>query len=159
MGSSKRSKKSLFSKTKIWNCFFRFIYTWKALNHSILINEAKVMRSFCFLESLSTYVYLLFFFRYVLQFQMMWNFSTCSQLDLKNESKEAPPFLTFFHTNVSLWSAAAQFFTGQKNGFLWIQMLISCNPCGRNFWNFFHMFSSQYTTRSYGYMRWKTFFF
>jgi len=36
-------KKSLFLKIKIWIFFFRFIYTWKALNLFILINEMKVM--------------------------------------------------------------------------------------------------------------------
>jgi len=36
--------KSLFFKIKIWNWLFRFISTWKALNHSILMNESKVMK-------------------------------------------------------------------------------------------------------------------
>jgi len=40
-------KKSLFQKKQkieIW--FSRFVYTLKALNHSIIINEMKAMRSF-----------------------------------------------------------------------------------------------------------------
>jgi len=86
------------------------------------------------------------------------NFQVCSQLVLKNKSKDTPPFWTFFHINVTLWSAAAQIFTGLKNGFLWIQMLISCNLHGGNFWNFFHIFPNQHNTRSYGYMCPKMFF-
>jgi len=39
-------KKSLSSKIKINFFFFRFIYMCKTLNHSILINEMKVTRSF-----------------------------------------------------------------------------------------------------------------
>jgi hypothetical protein len=38
-------------------------------------------------------------------------------------------------------------------------MLISCNPCGGNFSNFFHMFEGQHTTRSCNYMCQKQFFF
>jgi len=79
-------------------------------------------------------------------------FQACGQLALKNESKDAPPFWTFFHKNVTLWSAAARFFVGAKKGFLSIQMLISCNLCSGNFWNFFHIFSNQNTRRSYDYM-------
>jgi len=79
-------------------------------------------------------------------------FQACSQLAFKNESKELQPFWRFFYTNVSLWSAAAQFFSGPKNGFLSIQTLISCNVHGEKFWNFFHIFSNQFITRSYGYM-------
>jgi len=60
---------------------------------------------------------------------------------------------------VSLWSAAALFFTGPKKQFLSIQMLISCNSHGGNFWNFFHMFSSEHTRISYSYMCPKMFFF
>jgi len=40
-----RSKKKFRKKIRNW--FSRFIYTWKALNHSILINESKVMSNFC----------------------------------------------------------------------------------------------------------------
>jgi len=87
------------------------------------------------------------------------NFQACSQLALKNESKELQPFSTFFYTNVTLWSAAARFFAGPKKGFLSIQMQISCNLHGEKFWNFFHVFSNQFTTRFYGCMCPKKVFF
>jgi len=86
-------------------------------------------------------------------------FQACIQFALKNDSKELQPFGTFFYSNVTLWSAAARFFTGPKKGFLSIQMLRSCNLHGEKFWNFFHIFSNQFTTRSYGYMCPKKFFF
>jgi len=38
-------------------------------------------------------------------------------------------------------------------------MNISCNPCNENFWNSYHIFLSQCTTRSYGYMCQKKVFF
>jgi len=41
-------------------------------------------------------------------------FQACSQLALKNESKEAPPFSALFHTNVSLQSAPTLFFAKSK---------------------------------------------
>jgi len=41
-----------------------------------------------------------------------------------------------FYTNVSLWSATAWFFAKPKKWLWSIQMLISCNLHGRNFWNF-----------------------
>ena len=58
----------------------------------------------------------------------------------------------FFITNVTLWSTADRIFTGPKKGFLSLQMLISCNLHGGNFWNFFYIFSIYHTTRSYGYI-------
>jgi len=53
---------------------------------------------------------------------------------------------------VTLWSTAAPVFTGPKEVFLSIQLLISCNLHSGKFWNFSHIFSNQYTTKSYGYM-------
>jgi len=105
---------------------------------------------------LSTY----YFFSYML-YNSKWieNFHACSQLDLKNESKELQPFWTFFRTNVAFWSAAAWLFAGIKKRFLSLQTLISCNLLSGNFWNFFHIFSNQCTKRSYGYICLKMFFF
>jgi len=95
-----------------------------------------------------------YFFSYMLyNFKWFENFQVCRQFALMNESKDTLPFWTFFHTNVSLWSAAPGFLQGPKKEFLWIWKLIcSCNPFAGNFWKFFHVFSSQYTTKSYGYM-------
>jgi len=87
------------------------------------------------------------------------NFQAYRQLAFKNEFKELQPFWTFFYTNLSLWSAAAQLFARPKKGLLLIQMLISCNLHGKKFWNLFHIFLNQFTTRSYGYMCPKKFFF
>jgi len=87
------------------------------------------------------------------------NFSSMQPTCLENESKELQPFWTFFYTNMSLWSAAAQIFAGSKKGFLSIQTLISCNLHGEKFWNFFHIFSNQFNLRSYSYMCPKKFFF
>jgi len=100
-----------------------------------------------------------YFFFYML-FNSKWSeiFQAYSQLALKVESKEAPPFWTFFHTNLTLWSAAAHFFARPKRGFLQIQMLISCNAHCGNFWIFFYIFSNQHTTRSYSYIYPKMFF-
>jgi len=42
------------------------------------------------------------------------NFQAYGQLASKNESKKSPPFFTFFHTNVTLWSVATGFFGGAK---------------------------------------------
>jgi len=88
----------------------------------------------------------LLFFSYML-YNSKWSeiFEACSQLALKNESKELPPFWTFPYTNVSLWSATTQFFVGPKKGFLSIQTLISYNLHGEKFWNFFpHLFKLVY---------------
>ena len=79
-------------------------------------------------------------------FEIFW---ACIQLDSKNETKEAQPFFTFFHKNVTFWSAAARVFTGPKKSSLSLQMLISCNLYGGNFWNFFHIFKILSTKRSY----------
>jgi len=43
--------------------------------------------------------------------------SIFSQLALNNELKEAPPFWTFLHTNVTLHSAIARFFASLKKHF------------------------------------------
>ena len=83
---------------------------------------------------------------------MSWIFWACSQLDLKNETEEAQPFFTFFHKNVTFWSAAARVFRGPKKGSLSLQMLISCNLYGGHFWNFFHIFKNLSTKRSYGWI-------
>ncbi len=117
------------------------------------------MLTISYFESFSTSFYLLFFSYMLHNFKWSENFQACIQLALKNESKEEPPFLTFFHTNVTLWSAAAHFFTGPKKRFLSLQMLISCNRHGGIFWIFFHIFSILCTTRSYYYMFPKMIFF
>jgi len=91
-------------------------------------------------------------------FKWTENFQACRQLAMKNESKESPPFWTFFDTNVTLWSVSALFFIRFPKGFIWIRKLISCNPRGGNFLIFFHIFSSQHTTRSYSYMCLKMYF-
>jgi len=107
---------------------------------------------------------ILYFFLFTIFSYMLYNskwfeiFQACSQLALMNESKELPPFWTFFHTNVTLWSAASHFFVRPKKWFLSIQILILCNLLGGNFWNFFHIFSNQRSTRSYDYMCSKMFF-
>jgi len=85
------------------------------------------------------------------------NFQACSQLALKNESKDAPPFWTFFHTNMSFGTAAARFFAGLKKK-IFVYSNANILHSG-NFWIFFFIFPNQHTTRSYGYMFPKTFFF
>jgi len=137
-----------FEKNKIIG-YRLFIATLQPLGLSFFNSISKFL-TILYFESFSISFYLLFF-SYVL-YNSKWsqNFQACSQIALKNEYKEAPPFWTFFHTNVNLCSAIARFFVGPKKGVLWIQKLISCNPRCGNFWNFFHMFSSQHTTRSYG---------
>jgi len=77
---------------------------------------------------------------------------------LKNESKEELLFWTFFQTNLSLWSAAAWCLQGQKsyfcefkNSYLVIHLV--------EIFEFFSRYSSQHTTRSYGYMCSKMFLF
>jgi len=59
---------------------------------------------------------------------------------------------------MTLWSATTLFFARPKK-ILSIQMLMSCNPLGGNFWNFFHIFLNHCTTRSYDYMWLKMLFF
>jgi len=49
-------------------------------------------------------------------------------------------------------------FRSDKKRILLLQMLISCNLHDGNFWIFFHIFSNQCLTRSYGYMCLKMFF-
>jgi len=102
---------------------------------------------------------LIIFFVYVVWFQMIWNCQACSQLALKNESIELQAFWKFFHNDLSLRSAAARIFAVTKKGCLLLQILISCNLHGGNFWIFFHIFSNQCLTRSYSYMCQKLFFF
>jgi len=134
------------------------IITLQPLGLAFFNSMTKLLTIFYF-ESFFTSFYLLFFF--CILYNSKW-FKICRayrQLALKNESNEAPQFWTFFHTNVSLWSAIAQFFARPKKRFWSIQKLISCNPCGRNFSIFFHMFSSQHNTRSYSYMCLKIFLF
>jgi len=103
-------------------------------------------------ESFSTSFYLLFF-SYTL-YDSKWSeiFQACSQLALKNEFIELQPFWNFFHNDLTMWSAAARIFEVTKKGFLLLQMLISCDLHGGNFWNFFHIFSNQCLTWSNGYM-------
>jgi len=60
-------------------------------------------------------------------------FKACSQLALKNDSKELQPFWTFFHNDLTLSSAAARIFAGARKGILSLQTLISCNLHGGNF--------------------------
>jgi len=67
--------------------------------------------------------------------------------------------LNIFSYKLTLWSSAARFFVGPKFYFLSLQMLIYCKMHGGNFWNFFHIFSNQHTTRSYSYMHPKIIFF
>jgi len=86
-------------------------------------------------------------------------FQACSQLALKNESKEAPPFWTFFSCKCDLVKCSCPVFCKIKKIILSIQLLISCNSHDENFWIFFHIFANQCTTRSYGYMYPKMFFF
>jgi len=82
------------------------------------------------------YFFALAIFSYIL-YNSKWskNFQACSQLALKNKSKEAPPFWIIFHTNVSLWSVAARFFTGPKKGFVTSNANILQSTRG-NFWIF-----------------------
>jgi len=106
-----------------------------------------------------TSFYLLFFSYTLYNSKWFENFQACSQLALRNESKKEPPFWTFFHTNMTLWSAAARFFARTKKEFLSIQTLTSCNLHDGYFWNFFYIISNWCTTRSYGYMCPKMFVF
>jgi len=64
------------------------------------------------------YFFLLTIFFYML-YNSKWSkiFQICSQLALKKESKEAPPTWTFFHTNVTLWSAVAPLLQGLNKDF------------------------------------------
>jgi len=130
------------------NGYILFITTLQPLRLAFFNSITKIL-NFCILNHfllLSTY----YFFPICCTIPNDLNFFlACSHLALKNESKEAPPFWTFFHTNVSLWSATAHFFTRPKKRFLWIWKLISCNLRSEKLWNLFHMFSSQNTTRSY----------
>jgi len=48
---------------------------------------------------------------------------------------------------------------GQKKEFLSLVTLISCNLHDGNFWKIFRVFSKQFTTRSYGYICPKMYFF
>jgi len=80
-------------KNKIIECRL-FITTLQPLGLAFLNSITKFLIILYF-ESFSISFYLLFF-SYIL-----YN-SKCSQLALKNESKEVPPFWKNFHTNVSL---------------------------------------------------------
>jgi len=60
---------------------------------------------------------------------------------------------------MTFWSTAARDFVGPKKEFLSLQMFISCNLHGKKFWNCFHIFEIEHTTRSYGYICPKMFFF
>jgi len=129
-----------FEKNKNIGCRL-FITTFQLLGLAIFDSITKFMTILNF-ESFSISFYLLSF-SYML-YNSKWSeiFQAHRKLDLKNESKEALPIWTFFHANVTLWSAATWFLTQPKKAFLSIQTLISCNPHGRNFWNFFHIFSN-----------------
>jgi len=107
-------------------------------------NSIKKFLSDLYFESFSTFFLLIIILLYVVQFQMIWNFQACRQLALKNESKEPPPFWTFFPTTVSLWSVATRFSEGQKRISVNSKAYI-CNLCNGNFWKKFHMFSSHHT--------------
>jgi len=102
------------------------------------INKLLIIYYF---QSFSTSFYLLFFSYVFYNSKWSENFQASSQLALKNESKEAPPFFTFFHTNVILWSEAVHFFARPPKGFLSLQTLVSCNLHYGNFWKEFHIFS------------------
>jgi len=112
------------------------------------VNSITKVLTILYFDSFSNSFYLLFFL-YVIQFQMISEiFLTYSQLAMKNESKESPPFWTFFHTNVTSWSATIRFFAGPRKRFLALQTLKSCNLHSWNFWNFFYVFSNQHSTNS-----------
>jgi len=67
-------------------------------------------------------------------------FQACIQVAFKNKSIEFPTFLKFFHNDLTSWSTVARIFVVSKKGILLLQMLISCNPHGGIFWNFFLIF-------------------
>jgi len=67
---------------------------------------------------LATSFYLLFFSYMLYNSKWFEIFQACSQLKLKHESKEAPPTWIFFHTNMSLWSAAWPIFCKAKKRIL-----------------------------------------
>jgi len=132
---------SIFFEEKKNHSMWIVYYNVSTIGIGIFQFQNKILNKIVFWIIL--YFFLLLFFSYML-YNSKWFeiFQACSQLALKNESKEAPPFGAFFHANVTLWSAAACFFAGLKKWFLSIQTLISCNPHGGNFWNFFHIFSN-----------------
>jgi len=134
-----------------------FITTLQPLGLAFF-NSINKLLTIWYFESFPTSFYLLFFSCMLYNFKWFEFFSACNQLSLKNNSKELQPFWTVFHTDMTLWSAAARIFAGAKNGTLSLQTLISCNLQGRNFWNFFHIFLDQCTTRSYSYICQKKFF-
>jgi len=119
-----------------------FIKTLQTLGLAFFNSITKNL-TILYFGSFSASFYLLFFSYMWYNFKWSQNFQTCSQLALKNESKEVPPFCTFFNTNVTLWSAVAWFFAGSEKGFLLLQTLIPCNLYGKIFWIFFHIFSNQ----------------
>jgi len=107
-----------------------FITTFQPLELAFF-NSIQKFLTILYFEWLSTSFYLLFFPYMLYNSKWSENFQACSQLALKNGSKEDPPFGTLFHINVSLWSATARFFVGPQRRFLSLQMLISCNlHCG-----------------------------
>jgi len=90
-----------------------FIKTLQPLGLTFFDSINKFL-TIVYFEPFSTSFYLLFFSCMLYNCKWYEYFQACSQLALNNESKEAPPFWTFFHTNVSLWSIVARSFVGPK---------------------------------------------
>jgi len=74
-------------------------------------NSITKFLTILYFESFSIFFYLLYSSYMLYNSKWFENFQACSQLALKNESKEAPPF---WINNVTLWSVAAQLFARQK---------------------------------------------
>jgi len=132
---------SIFLEKNKISRYILFTKTLQPLGLAFFNSINKLVKIWCF-ESFSTSFYSLFFSYMLYNSKWSENFQACNELDLKNEFKELPPFRTFFHTNVGLQSAIAQFFARPRKEFLWIQKLMSCNPISGNFWNIFHVFSN-----------------
>jgi len=104
--------------------------------------------------------------RTLYNYKLIWKFSnmwpTCQFCLEKWKQRSTIKMIGHFYIQMwpcVLWSATTLFFLGPKKSFLPIQMLISCNQWSGSFSNFFHIFSNQCTSRSYGYMCPKMFFF
>jgi len=104
-----------FEKNKIIGCRL-FIATSQTFVLAFFNCITKFL-TILYFESFFSSFYLLFFSYLLYNSKWFKNFQPCSQLALKNESKEAPPFQTFF---IEMWACELQlpsFLQGQVKDF------------------------------------------
>jgi len=128
-------------KNKIIGCRL-FITTLQPLEFTFFNSITKFL-TILYFEPFSIFFYLLFFSCMLYNSKWPKKFQAYNQLNLKNESKKAPPFQTFFPYENELLKYNCLFFRKSPKRFLSIQTLISCNLHGGNF---YFLFTSSWTS-------------